>query len=96
MSEPVVLRWQMPAPIRGAGGRVAACPECGLMVRLILAMDLDDHSDEPSYLTCPGGHTWPEAAIPRRLGALLLAEILESDPGLYGRLDELREIYGNG
>lgn len=94
MTAPVVLRWPMPGPIRGVGGHVVACPECYLTVRLVLAMDLDDSSDEPSYLTCPGGHTWPEPAVPRRLAALLLAEVLAADPSLLGHLDELRDVHG--
>ncbi|MGW3024506.1 hypothetical protein [Streptomyces sp. NPDC001221] len=90
MSTPVVLRWPLPDWVIAEAG--VACPVCGATARLLLGMDLDDHSDAPSYMACPAGHQWAEAGLPRRLGALLLADILEADPSILGRLDELRDL----
>ncbi|MEV6833612.1 hypothetical protein AB0N17_03615 [Streptomyces sp. NPDC051133] len=92
MSTPAVLRWPLPDWVIAEAG--IACPACGTRARLILAMDLDDRSDEPSYMACPAGHQWAEKRLPRRVGAELLAEVLDAEPGLLGSLDELRREYG--
>lgn len=96
MSTPAVLRWAMPGPfVDHTTGRVAACPECGARERLVVGMDLDDvDSVDPSWVSCPAGHQWAEAGLPRSLAALILAEILDADPSILGRLDELRDVYG--
>lgn len=97
MSTPPVLRWPMPGPfVDHTSGRVIECPTCRETERLVVAMDLDDHSEGPSYITCPGGHTWPEAGLPRRLAALLLAEIFEAEPSLFAHLEELQRVHGAG
>jgi hypothetical protein len=86
----------MPGPfVDHTSGRTVACPECGLTERLIVRMDLDDvDSDEPSRMSCPDGHQWTEKGLPRRLGALILAEVFDTEPGLLGSLEELRREYG--
>lgn len=98
MTTPAVLRWAMPGPfVDHTTGRTVSCPECRLTERLVVPMDLDDvDSDEPSYITCPGGHTWAEAGLPRRLAALILAEILDAEPSILGRLEELRREHESG
>lgn len=96
MSTPAVLRWAMTRPfVDHTTGQTIACPTCRATERLVVGMDLDDvDSIEPSWLTCPAGHTWPEAGLPRGLAALILAEVLDADPSLLGRLDDLRREYG--
>jgi hypothetical protein len=96
MSTPPVLRWAMPGRfVDHTTGRIVACPECRATERLVVGMDLDDvGSDEPSWLSCPSGHTWSEAGLPRGLAALILAEVLDADPSVLGHLDELRDVYG--
>lgn len=96
MTTPPVLRWPMPGRVVDQAGHLIACPVCGALEHLVLGMDLDDHSDEPSYMACPGGHTWPEERLPRRLGALLLADILEAEPGLLAELEALQREHGAG
>ncbi|MFF2511682.1 hypothetical protein [Streptomyces sp. NPDC058086] len=94
MSEPTVLRWRLPfAPVDGAG-RPVVCPTCGVGERLVLGMDLDDHSDEPSYMTCPSGHSWLDERFTRKYGALFLADILDAEPGLLAHLDDLQREHG--
>lgn len=96
MSTPPVLRWRLPfAPVDGSG-RPVVCPVCGVGEGLVLGMDLDDHSDEPSYVTCPAGHEWLDGRLTRRYGAQLLAAVFESEPGLFAHLDELRRTFGEG
>lgn len=96
MSTPAVLRWAMTRPFVDQAGQVIACPTCGAVQRLVVGMDLDDvGSDEPSWLTCPAGHTWAAAGLPRGLAALILAEILDADPSVLGHLEELRRMYGD-
>lgn len=95
MTEPTILRWPLPMPVP-RGGVPIACPTCGGVDRLVIAMDLDDRSEEPSYMTCQQGHTWAEPLLPRRFGAQLLGDILEADPSLLGRLDDLREVQARG
>ena len=92
MKAPVVLRWPLPDI---AESHLAACPACGTRSSLTLAMDLDDRSDAPSYMTCPQGHTWAEDSFPRRLAAELLDDILQVYPDLLGWLDDLREMQGD-
>jgi hypothetical protein len=94
MTTTAVLRWPIPEPIRCADGHVIACPTCGRMVRLVLAMDLDDHTDAPSAVSCPAGHAWFEERLPRRWGALLLAELLDAEPGIFAHLEELQRVHG--
>ena len=96
MTTPAVLRWAMPGPfVDHTTGRTVACPECRATARLVVGMDLDDvDSDDPSWVSCPAGHRWAEAGLPRGLAALILAEILDEDPSLLGRLEELRNVYG--
>ncbi|MHC3471215.1 hypothetical protein ACYF6T_21310 [Streptomyces sp. 7R007] len=96
MSATPVLRWPMPGPfVDHTSGCVIECPTCRETERLVVAMDLGDHSGEPSYITCPGGHTWPEAGLPRRLAALLLAEVFEAEPGLLADLEALQRVHGS-
>ncbi|MEU3546287.1 hypothetical protein [Streptomyces longwoodensis] len=95
MSTPAVVRWAMPGPFTAPDGRVIACPQCQATERLVVGMDLDDvDSPEPSWLSCPAGHAWPEAGLPRGTAALILAEVLDAEPGLLASLDELRREYG--
>lgn len=94
MTTPVVLRWPIPEAIRCADGQIIACPTCGGVVPLVLAMDLDDHSDAPSAVTCPEGHAWFEERLPRHWGALLLAELLDIEPGLFAHLEDLQHVHG--
>lgn len=94
MSTPPVLRWPIPGRAVDEAGQLLACPACGAADRLLLGMDLDDQTDAPSYMSCRNGHSWAEARLPRRLGALLLAEILDLDPSILGRLDELHDVHG--
>ncbi|MFF4836574.1 hypothetical protein [Streptomyces sp. NPDC001315] len=94
MSTPPVLRWPMPGRVLGIDGQLIACPTCGAGEALALGMDLDDHTDAPSYMSCQAGHSWAEERLPRRLGAELLATILDIEPGLLGSLDELRDVHG--
>lgn len=96
MSEPPVLRWPMPGRVTVGRGEALACPVCGAVERLVLGMDLDDQSEEPSYMTCPGGHTWAEGRLPRWFGALLLADILDIEPGILAHLDDLQREHGAG
>jgi hypothetical protein len=84
----------MPGRVLGENSRPIACPTCGADDRLLLGMDLDDRSEAPSYMSCGNGHSWAEKGMPRRLGALLLAEVLDLDPSLFGRLDELQDAHG--
>jgi hypothetical protein len=93
-SQPPVLRWPLPGPSIGVTGQPVVCPECGERERLLIGLDLDDHSDEPSFMACPAGHRWLEAGMPRHIGAQLLADAFDIDPSLYGRLDELRDVHG--
>lgn len=94
MSTPPVLRWPLPGRVLGTDEQLIACPTCGADEALALGMDLDDHTDAPSYMSCRAGHSWAEERLPRRLGAELLADILDVDPSILGRLDELRDVYG--
>lgn len=96
MSTPPILRWPLPGPALGVTRQPVVCPECGAREGLLIGLDLDDHSDEPSHMACPNGHRWLEAGMPRRIGAELLADVFDLDPGLYGRLEELRQVYGGG
>lgn len=91
MSEPTVLRWPLPTPVRRGDVQIA-CPVCGSIEPLTIGMDLDDRGDDPSYLTCPDGHTWAEPLFPRWMGAELLGLILDDEPGLLGELQELQEF----
>lgn len=93
MTEPTVLRWPMPGRVTVGRGETLACPVCGAVERLVLGMDLDDRSEEPSYMACPGGHTWAEGRLPRWFGALLLADILDIEPSI---LDDLQREHGAG
>ncbi|MEV8036733.1 hypothetical protein [Streptomyces sp. NPDC086182] len=93
MSEPIVLRWPLPAaPVDGAG-RPVVCPVCGTGEGLVLGMDLDDHSDAPSAMACPSGHSWFEERFPRRYGALLLADVLDAEPGLLADLALMQRMH---
>lgn len=94
MSTPPVLRWPLPGRAVDEAGVLIACPTCGAADRLLLGMDLDDQTDDPSYMSCGSGHSWAEPRMPRRLGALLLAEVLDIDPSILGHLDELRDVHG--
>lgn len=96
MSTPAVLRWPMPGRVVDQAGQVIACPTCGVEERLLLGLDLDDHSDAPSYMSCRSGHSWAEVGMPRRLGALLLADMLDIEPGLLAHLEELQREHGAG
>lgn len=96
MSGPAVLRWPLPGRVVDETGQPIACPVCGSQERLLLGLDLDDHSDAPSYMGCHGGHSWAEERMPRRLGALLLADILDIEPGLLAHLDDLQREHGAG
>lgn len=94
MSTPPVLRFPLPlAPVDGAG-RPVVCPVCGTGERLLLGVDLDDHSDEPSHMTCPAGHSWLDDRLTRKYGALLLAAVFDAEPGLFAHLDVLQRAYG--
>lgn len=95
MSVPA-LRWPIPGRAVDQAGQVIACPTCGADERLLLGMDLDDRSDAPSYMSCRSGHSWPEAGMPRRLGAQLLDEILDLEPGLLAHFDELQRVHEAG
>nr|WSY53809.1 hypothetical protein OG999_29320 [Streptomyces sp. NBC_00886] len=97
MSTPVALRWPMPGPFADhTTGRVVACPECRVMHRLVVDMDLDDvDCGEPSRITCPAGHEWLEAGLPRRLAALILAEVLDAEPGLLANFEALQREHGD-
>lgn len=92
MGAPVVLRWPVPDDL--VARFEVACPQCGATRRLLLGMDLEDRSDAPSVMGCPDGHTWLEERVPRSFGASLLAEILDADPVIVGRLEELQGMYG--
>ncbi|MEU0069535.1 hypothetical protein ABZ027_08320 [Streptomyces sp. NPDC006332] len=94
MSTPPALRWPLPKPSFGVTGQPVACPECDARERLLIGLDLDDHSEDPSHMACPDGHRWLEPGMPRRIGAQLLADTLDADPSLYGWLDELRDVHG--
>lgn len=96
MSEPAVLRWPLPGRVVDQDGRPIACPQCGAADRLLLGMDLDDHTDAPSYMSCRSGHSWAEERMPRRLGVLLLADILDIEPGILARIDDLQRAHGAG
>lgn len=91
MTEPAVLRCPLPGRVVISDAPIA-CPTCGAADRLILGMDLDDRGDEPSYMSCPGGHTWAEERLPRWFSAGLLDEIFQVDPTLLGRLEEIRAM----
>ncbi|QJS13211.1 hypothetical protein HKX69_29995 [Streptomyces argyrophyllae] len=97
MSTPAVLRWAIPWPFSGETGERIACPQCGAVQPLVVAMDLDAvDSQEPTWLTCPAQHTWAEADLPQCMPAQLLADVLDAEPGLFANLDELRREYGDG
>ncbi|MEU5281131.1 hypothetical protein AB0G87_32525 [Streptomyces asoensis] len=93
MSTPPALRWPLPGPSLGVTGQPVTCPQCQAREGLLIGLDLDDHSAEPSHMACPDGHRWLEAGMPRHVGAQLLADAFDLDPTLYGRLDELRDIH---
>lgn len=94
MSAPVVLRWPLPVGSVDGLGQPFACPDCGTVEGVLIAMDLEDHSDAPSTMGCPQNHTWLEERLPRHVGASLLADILDIEPALLGRLEELQGVHG--
>ncbi|WPO69931.1 hypothetical protein [Streptomyces sp. KN37] len=83
MNDSPVLRWPLPA------GNGFACPACGLTDGVTVALDLEDHSGDPSYMRCPDGHLWPEPAFPRLLGATMLRNALAADPDFLIRMAPL-------
>lgn len=71
---------EMAMPAMEHGGVPVACPVCGQDEELILIIDGGDFSETPSFMRCDDGHQWAEPAIPRRLGAELLAGKAEDSP----------------
>lgn len=95
MTEPTVLRWILPAPASN-GGEPFSCPECGSVAPLTVALDLEDWSAEPTYMTCPAGHLWAEERFPRWIGADILRLALEANPGLLEDIAELQALQAEG
>ena len=75
MGSPVVLRWPLPRGAVDGFGQPFACPQCGTVDGVLIAMDLEERSDAPSVMGCPDGHTWLEERLPRSFGALLLGVV---------------------
>lgn len=94
MSSPAALRWPLAGLSLDVTGRPIACPECGVREGLLLGLDLDDRSEDPSHMACPAGHRWLEPGMPRHVGAQLLPDVFESEPGLFAHLNELRDVHG--
>lgn len=79
----------------GVDGRRLTCPECGEQCLLTLRTLLDETGDEPSYIDCPWGHVWAEAAVPRRALADLFARVEQEDPELWAELLRLSAERGH-
>lgn len=67
-------------------GRRIACPVCAEQAMLTVRGMPDETGDEPSYMECPWGHVWAEAAVPRRVLADLFARCEREDPALWREL----------
>lgn len=95
MTEPTVLRWPLPTGA-GTGGEPYSCPECGAAQRLTAALDLEDWSAEPTYMTCPAGHLWAEERFPRWIGADIFRLALEVNPHLLEDIATLHALQAEG
>lgn len=93
--EETVIRWPLPTGA-GAGGEPYRCPECGAVERLTAALDLEDWSADPTYMSCPAGHLWAEERFPRWIGADILRLALEGNPHLLEDMATLRALQAEG
>nr|WSY53810.1 hypothetical protein OG999_29325 [Streptomyces sp. NBC_00886] len=76
----VIAELRMPPMYRG--DRQVACPVCGQCDDLTLIIDGVDASETPAFMRCDDGHQWAEPAVPRRIGAELLARKERSHPDM--------------